>query len=79
MATGPADLSGTFALLDPPPSPGDSFNDVFGSFGPNGLTVNDEFFNLSAPPVPEPSTWAMLLVGFGALALRLAMGRKTRA
>jgi PEP-CTERM motif len=78
-ATGTADLSGTFAILDPPPSPGDSFNDVFGSFGPNGLTVNDEFFNLSGPPVPEPSTWAMLLVGFGALALRLAMGRKTRA
>jgi hypothetical protein len=78
-ATGPADLNGTFAILDPPPGPGDSFNDVFGSFGPNGLTVNDEFFNLSGPPVPEPSTWAMLLVGFGALALRLAMGRKTRA
>ena len=78
-AGGAADLSGTFALLDPQPSSTDSFNDVFGSFGPGGFSLNNELFSLTAPPVPEPSTWAMLLVGFGALALRLAMGRKTRA
>ena len=63
-AGGAADLSGTFALLDPPPSPTDSFNDVFASFGPGGFNVNNELFSLTAPPVPEPSTWAMLLLGF---------------
>jgi hypothetical protein len=76
-AGGAADLSGTFALLDPPPSPADNFNDVFGSFGPNGFSIGDEFFTLGAPPVPEPSTWAMLLIGFSALALRLAARKKT--
>jgi hypothetical protein len=78
-AAGAADLSGTFALLDPQPSSTDGFNDVFGSFGPDGFTLNNELFSLTAPPVPEPSTWAMLLFGFAALTLRFAMGKKTSA
>ena len=53
MATGTADSSGTFALLDPPPSPTDSFNDIFGSFGPDGFSISGEFFNVSASSGPR--------------------------
>ena len=31
------------------------------------------------PPVPEPGTWAMMLVGFGAVGFAMRRGRKIRA
>jgi hypothetical protein len=31
----------------------------------------------TAPPIPEPSTWAMMLLGFGAIGVSIRRGRKT--
>ena len=52
---------------------GGSLDTLFFTAGPNG--ESDGLFGSLA--VPEPSTWAMLLLGFGALGLA-AMRRRRR-
>jgi len=75
----PIDLGGN--------TPGGLWDLTFGSGGsgnPNTLYftdgINGETDGLFAAlvPVPEPSTWAMLLTGFGSLGL-LAARRRLRA
>jgi len=41
-------------------------------FGVNSLAVN------GAPAVPEPGTWAMMLIGFGALGFAMRRKKQTR-
>jgi hypothetical protein len=42
------------------------------SSGPESFTI----FNLHSPPVPEPATWAMMLLGFGGIGLALRRSRR---
>ena len=43
---------------------GGSFTGGHGGIFEGSVTYN---FTSAVPPVPEPSTWAMLLIGFGSL------------
>lgn len=38
---------------------------AFNGNGPDGFKLNTVTANFTAPGVPEPSTWAMLILGFG--------------
>lgn len=52
-------------------------NVTFGT--PGGAQVGGTFTlrSNSVPPVPEPATWAMMLVGFGAVGYAIRRNRKT--
>ena len=72
-------LTGTFD--SPFDSPGESYywflaGDNLGVIGCNSNCNVDEVFDVqSAPSVPEPSTWAMLLNGFYAIGLTVRLRR----
>jgi hypothetical protein len=53
---------------------GGSLNSLYFTAGPNG-EANGLFGSLTA--VPEPSTWAMLLLGFAGLGLVAVRRRRT--
>jgi hypothetical protein len=72
---------------------GGSFNFGLGGSGPLGLILNSSVFNpggypVSAPgsvnialnvaAVPEPATWAMMLVGFAGLGAAVRASRRTQ-
>jgi hypothetical protein len=44
--------------------------------GPTGMHLH-AMISASAPPVPEPSTWAMMLVGLGAIGMAMRAPRRT--
>ncbi|MBV8795882.1 MAG: phosphodiester glycosidase family protein, partial [Hyphomicrobiales bacterium] len=71
------DGGGSTALVQSGPDGGaDLINSPSGSFGvPERLDGNNLGVFASALPTPEPSTWVMMLAGFGALTL-LAGRRK---
>ena len=70
------DGGGSTALVQSGPGGADLINSPSGSFGvPERLDGNNLGVFASALPTPEPSTWVMMLAGFGALTL-LAGRRK---
>lgn len=58
-----------------------------GGVGPNGLTPINDFFGIDnilltsglTSAVPEPSTWAMMLFGFGAIGWSMRRSRRVKA
>jgi len=54
---------------------------VCAGFGPcvrtTGATATFAVRQVAPPPVPEPSTWAMLLIGFGAIGGGMRAGRRS--
>jgi ABC-type uncharacterized transport system permease subunit len=76
---GPSDFLGQrfFGLVSD--TPFDTLNFVFinpGNFASDIFSIDDALFgNAVAPGVPELSTWAMLITGFGAIG---AMPRRRR-
>jgi len=64
-------------------APGDGYANLLG-VGPGEyaiLTANRGFIvgNFTIAQVPEPATWAMMLIGFGAIGLSLRFRRNRRA
>jgi len=55
----------------------------FGTGGQAGITLNDPGYSNSVlyttgtPAVPEPATWAMMLLGFGGVGAAMRRGRKS--
>ena len=47
--------------------PGTTFSEAV-SINDAGHVVGDSFFEPAPPPVPESSTWVMMLIGFAGLA-----------
>lgn len=47
-------------------------------FAPSGASSGG-FFLVPAPPIPEPATWAMLILGFGAVGGAMRSASKRRA
>lgn len=52
----------------------------FGTAGANSITLGTNGFSNAVliTPVPEPATWAMMLLGFGAIGISLRIRRKRR-
>jgi uncharacterized protein (TIGR03118 family) len=82
-------LEGTIAINDGGQSPGGLWSLAFGGGGndgnPDTLFITDglngetDGLLASITTVPEPSTWAMMLVGFGSLGLFAARRRRAAA
>ena len=52
---------------------------IFTNFTPNSGFVNiDDFVVYGTPAVPEPSTWAMIIAGFGARPPAPSSARRTK-
>ncbi len=72
---------GRLEYIDPPgsidtvPTGLNSAGDIVGYYSPDG----QNYFGFLAQPVPEPSTWALALVGFGGLGAAMRFRRKSRA
>jgi PEP-CTERM motif len=86
--SGPVGDSAIFAAFVDPSSTVTGLSNSAISFAPNSVTVNlaGDVFTASsvglidvqfAPPVPEPSTWVMMILGFAGLAF-MAYRRKTK-
>jgi len=79
-------VEGTIAINDGGQSPGGLWSLAFGGGGndgnPDTLFITDglngekDGLLASITAVPEPSTWAMMLLGFGGLALFAARHRR---
>jgi hypothetical protein len=46
------------------------------AFGPGGVTTGEATFEGSITTVPEPSTWGMMLLGFGAMGAAVRQKRR---
>lgn len=56
------------------------FDATFGTPGDTNVKARFKLLSESIPAVPEPSTWAMMLLGFGALGATMrARGKRTKA
>lgn len=48
------------------------------NLGNNGMgSSNAQLYTTGTPAVPEPATWAMMLVGFGGIGMTMRRGRKS--
>jgi hypothetical protein len=64
-----------FEYLDSLENPDGSYN--WGTFDQNGMS-HIAFFGTRGDPLPEPGTWAMMLMGFGAAGYQLRKSRRQR-
>ena len=66
--------------LDFTPTTADGSIDFIGGLeGPNSLSAIDDLTISTASAVPEPATWAMMLVGFGGLGAAMRRSRRRAA
>ena len=48
-------------------------------FGDRGPADGDRAFTLSGGPVPEPASWALMIMGFGGVGAAMRSRRRTMA
>ena len=61
--------------LDPPGTPGPDVGVCLSSITPSSCATGGTPTALTPPPVPEPATWALLLMGFGGMGAALRQSR----
>jgi hypothetical protein len=67
-------------LGETPVGPGDTIQlrdiQAFSYAGNNGDPAGSRFGSITIPGIPEPATWAMMLIGFGGLGAAMRMRRR---